>query len=165
MQIITCQRKYFEKWFVLDRILVRDFSSFILPDYQFDQKIKTNPQNTTSINLHFAISQGLLGTYMPELSNLKTLCSTSAIDYSVIDLSSKKIQVLSALLLADVCVCWWWAKDYSNTSPFSGLGHILPWISKEFSQCFRVFICWFVLAFYCYNWLGIGVEICKNIPE
>lgn len=59
VQIITCQRNYFSKWFILNTILIRHFHPFcclfMLPDYQglHDQKNNkpTKTQNKTSVSI------------------------------------------------------------------------------------------------------------------
>lgn len=76
MQIITCQRNYFSKLFLLNTILIRHFHPlcclFMLPDYQglHDQKkTQTKTQKKTNINniLHF--TRVCWDTPVPEVSD------------------------------------------------------------------------------------------------
>lgn len=76
VQIITCQRNYFSKLFLLNTILIRHFHPlcclFMLPDYQglHDQKkTQTKTQKKTNINniLHF--TRVCWDTPVPEVSD------------------------------------------------------------------------------------------------
>lgn len=89
VQIITCQRNYFSKLFLLNTILIRHFHPlcclFMLPDYQglHDQeKTQTKTQNKPILTI-FYTSPEFAGTLQCQryLIHLKTLSSPCAMAY------------------------------------------------------------------------------------